>query len=149
MAGSRRIKVSRVDGGLRGDEFRKHLERALKDTCPLENMVTQLEDGGAGWRAFANAWSVGDMERLRQLMPLYGRTPVTATLPCKDGAESEESVKWAQQSRALAIDAWLSAMERALSANASTLAVVDLSPLLAPDGFLEALRSRGYEVVEP
>lgn len=149
MAASRRIRVTRVGGGRKGEELGKELERALKDTCPLENMVRQLEDGGAGWKALANAWSVGDMERLRRLMPMYGQVTVTAPLPCKDGVEGEESMKRSRESVALAIDGWLPAAERALSANASTLAVVSITLLLEPDGLVEVLRGRGYEVVEP
>jgi hypothetical protein len=39
--------------------------------------------------------------------------------------------------------------ERALRENASTLAVAPIPELFADNGYLAALRARGYEVVEP
>jgi hypothetical protein len=44
---------------------------------------------------------------------------------------------------------WLGEAERALRNNRSTMAVVLMSELFAPNGYLAALRARGYEVVEP
>jgi hypothetical protein len=46
-------------------------------------------------------------------------------------------------------EAWLSEAERALRENRSTMAVVSMAELFAPDGYLAGLRDRGYEVVEP
>jgi hypothetical protein len=36
-----------------------------------------------------------------------------------------------------------------LQENKSTMAVVSLAELFAPDGYLAGLRARGYKVVEP
>ena len=47
------------------------------------------------------------------------------------------------------MNGWLTEAERALRVNRSTMAVVLMSELFAPDGYLAALRARGYEVVEP
>jgi len=44
---------------------------------------------------------------------------------------------------------WLTAAARALATNNSTVAVVSMSELLAPDGYLAALRAKGYEIIEP
>ena len=44
---------------------------------------------------------------------------------------------------------WLVEAERALRENESTLAVVPMPELFATDGYLAALRARGYDVVEP
>ena len=46
-------------------------------------------------------------------------------------------------------EAWLSAAERVLRENKSTMAVVPMAELFAPDGYLAGLRARGYKVVEP
>jgi hypothetical protein len=46
-------------------------------------------------------------------------------------------------------EAWLSIAERALRENKSTMAVVPMAELFAPDGYLAGLRARGYKVVEP
>ena len=44
---------------------------------------------------------------------------------------------------------WLSTAERVLRENQSTLAVVPITELFAPDGYLARLRALGSEVVEP
>jgi len=46
-------------------------------------------------------------------------------------------------------EAWLGTAERALLENKSTMAVVSMAELFAPDGYLAGLRARGYKVVEP
>ena len=38
---------------------------------------------------------------------------------------------------------------RALQENRSTMAVVPIAELFAPDGYLAGLRANGFEVVEP
>jgi hypothetical protein len=44
---------------------------------------------------------------------------------------------------------WISSAEQALQINRSTLAVVGIKKLLAVDGWLAQLRSRGYVIREP
>jgi len=44
---------------------------------------------------------------------------------------------------------WLRAVEVALHANVSTLAVLPMEEFLGADGMLENLRAKGYEVLEP
>ncbi len=46
-------------------------------------------------------------------------------------------------------ESWLEAASSALSANRSTIAVVPMGELFAPDGYLAGLRGRGYEIEEP
>jgi hypothetical protein len=45
--------------------------------------------------------------------------------------------------------AWLEAVEAALAANASTVAVLSIDQILRPDGFVAQLRARGYVVEDP
>jgi uncharacterized protein YbaP (TraB family) len=110
---------------------------AANSLCLLERTVQILEDGGSGLRSLANAWAVGDIDALRLLVPEYGFTDCG---PNTGGNQDEYQAKR---------DAtWLAEAERALRENASTLAVVPMSELFA-EGYLAALRARGYEVVEP
>ena len=44
---------------------------------------------------------------------------------------------------------WLAQAKRALRNNTRTMAVVPMSELFAPDGYLAALRAAGYEIEEP
>jgi TraB family protein len=125
-------------------EFWQHESNAV---C-LARVVDALEDGGAGLKRLANAWSVGDIEALRELVPTFSFS--------RDGLRSgecaaamrggEEELKQYNQER---IQGWLKEAERALKNNRSTMAVVLMSELFEKDGYLEALRARGYKIVEP
>lgn len=126
--------------------------RLIKDnalaSCPLERVVDVLEDGGAGLRRLANAWSVGDISGLRQLVPEYGLfTAGFRATACSISDHPSQPPTDARVDQRTA--AWLQEAERALRENASTLAVVPIPELFADDGYLAALRARGYGVTEP
>jgi hypothetical protein len=116
--------------------------------CPLELVVQLLEDGGTGLRSLANAWAVGDIRDLRRLVPEYGLfTDGYRSAACSvaDPRGHQRSNEYLSKRTV----AWLAEAERALRENASTLAVVPMPELFATDGYLAALRERGYAVVEP
>jgi hypothetical protein len=116
--------------------------------CPLEQVVRVLEDGGSGLKRLANAWAVGDIDALRRLMPEYGLfTDGYRASACI--AAVYDGQKQLDEYIAKRSAAWLSEVERALRENEHTMAVVPMSELFAVDGYLAALRARGYEVVEP
>jgi hypothetical protein len=137
MAKRRKIKVTSVEyQGWSGYiiPIPATIESAM-NMCPLDALLQGLEGRGARWKARANAWAVGNVKRMRELLrPLPIRIP-----KCVDR----------EASRTESREKWLAAMELSLANNRSTLAVVDASALLTPGGLLDALRSRGYEVVEP
>lgn len=114
----------------------------------IEKAVSALEDGGAGAKRLANAWAVGDIEALRTLVPAYSFS--------RDGfrrgacaAAMRGGEKQAAEYDAERKSGWLKEAERCLEQNRSTMAVVLMSELFEPDGYLAALRAKGYEVVEP
>jgi hypothetical protein len=114
----------------------------------LEALVDALDDGGAGVKRLANAWSVGSIDELRGLVPLFSFS--------RDGLRAGEcaaamrgGVRQLRDYDVSRMTGWLKEAERALRDNRSTMAVVLMSELFAPDGYLAALRERGYDVVEP
>ena len=116
--------------------------------CPLERVVQLLEDGGAGLRRLANAWAVGDIDALRRLVPEFGLFT--------DGYRSSACIaavyngqKQFDEYIARRTASWVAEAERALRENENTLAVVPMPELFATDGYLAALRARGFEVIEP
>lgn len=131
--------------------FEERLQ-AVKDSaagiCPLERIVQVLEDGGTGLRSLANAWAVGDIDALRRLVPDYGlftdgyRSGACLATVYDGRKQFDEYISKRTAS-------WVTEAERALRDNESTLAVVPMPELFATDGYLAALRARGYEVVEP
>jgi hypothetical protein len=120
------------------------------EVCPLERTVQVLEDGGTGLRSLANAWAMGDIDALRRLVPEYGlftdgfRFRSNTCL-----AAVYEGQKQVDEYIAKRTLSWLAEAERALRENEITLAVVPITELFATDGYLAALRARGYDVVEP
>jgi hypothetical protein len=110
----------------------------------FESLLTRVERELPLLRQRANAWSRGDVEALRRL-PLDD-----SESKCLGAATSSPRVarEYAEALRRVRQD-WLLAAEGALLRNASSLAVVPLRELLAPDGLLVQLRTRGYAIVEP
>jgi hypothetical protein len=120
---------------------------ASNEIC-LKRLIDTIEDGASGVLLLANAWSVGDIPALRQLVPSYSFS--------RDGFRSGECAvamhggeQQAAEYKRRRIEGWLTEAERALKTNRSTMAVVLMSELFEPDGYLAELRARGYEIIEP
>jgi hypothetical protein len=93
----------------------------------------------------ANAWAVGDIDSLRNL-------PLGDQYRACQKALTEASV--AQRNglgnyEAEVRVAWLSAAENAIANNAVSFAVLPMSELLKPDGYLAALQAKGYLIEAP
>lgn len=137
MAKRKKVKITSVefrDWAGYVAPFPATIEAAM-DECRLDEFLQNLEGRGSRLKARANAWAVGDVKRLTQLV----RPPLPRIPHCEDSEAKGTDLK----------EKWLTAMERSLANNSSTLAVVDASLLLSVDGLLDTLRSRGYEVVDP
>jgi hypothetical protein len=123
-------------------------ESEAPTTPCLEAAAAIMESGGSGVRALANAWALEDITALRELVPLYDMSDLNdrsaecgAALAGKDQTSREVAGSHAAK--------WLTAAVRSLATNKSTVAVISMSELLAPHGYLSALRARGYEIIEP
>ena len=95
----------------------------------------------------ANAWATGDIATLRALVGKAsdGEGDCLSALTEMDFARKHGISNVPQRLRAQ----WLAAAEAALSRNASTFAMLPLSQVVGPDNYLDALRAKGYEVIEP
>lgn len=148
LAKRRRITVTRVEP-LTWRFYATWSDAELMYTCVLERLLLGLADDAARMKERINAWSVGDVEKLRQLTRLSSSPAAEMGSTCTAPVEGSAAWRKASQMRDSHRKAWLDATERALAANASTLAVLSVADVLERDGVLEALRSRGYEIVEP
>lgn len=114
----------------------------------LERLLATIGDGGTGVRRLANAWSVGDIPALRELVPVYSfsrdgfRTGACA-------AAMHGGAQQAAEYKRRRTQLWLAQAKRALKSNKRTMAVVPMSELFADDGYLAALRAAGYDIEEP
>jgi uncharacterized protein YbaP (TraB family) len=110
----------------------------------LRSTIGLLETQLPIMRTRANLWSTGDIERLSGLLRSEAvETCAGAVLLVPSFQEEYTKLNAQLQS------AWLSAAEKAIAANASTVAVVSMVELVKPDGWLAKFRARGYEIIEP
>jgi hypothetical protein len=113
----------------------------------VERVLDVIEDGGSGLRRLANAWSIGDIDELRQLVPSYAIANESHRPgKCSVALTGEP---WAIEFVAKRTASWLEGAERGLRENQSTMAVVPIAELFAQDGWFASLRGKGYEVLEP
>jgi hypothetical protein len=110
----------------------------------LRSTIEHLETDLPSLRERANLWSLGDVERLRPLLS------ADEPIECFDAVMSVSRFRNEYEQILAQLDAlWLSRAEQALQTNQSTVAVVGIKKLLAANGWLAQLRSRGYEIKEP
>ncbi|MEN9706056.1 MAG: hypothetical protein RLZZ393_1935 [Pseudomonadota bacterium] len=110
----------------------------------FESLLVRVERELPLMRQRANAWSRGDVATLRRL-PLED-----AESRCLNAVTSTPAVAREYEAAILHVrEDWVLAAEGALLRNASSVAVVPMREVFAPDGLLAQLRARGYAVTEP
>ncbi len=114
-----------------GDCFAKTLDRIETDIGTM--------------RARANAWSIGDIQTLRELP--YGNQ-FTACSAAFSSAELARKNGIADMSQQIETK-WMGAAEAALARNRSTFATLPIAELLKSDGYLAKLEAKGYVVEAP
>lgn len=114
------------------------------DVDCLEATIARLETDLDAMRQRANAWAIGDIAALRRL-PYPDQRKA-----CRAALESNLDLRQHMDAAMTEIDAaWMSAAEKALDDNASTLAVLPMHELLSPHRRLAMLAARGYSVEAP
>lgn len=106
----------------------------------LRATIDRMESDLGSLRAQAEAWSVGDIERLRT------QRTVDQEGACWSAILSSPKIA---EVRRRGTAAWLDASIAALEAHPSSLAVISISNLFGADGVLAKFAARGYEVIAP
>jgi hypothetical protein len=124
----------------------KEFKRApLDDVDCFAKTIERLESDLGLMRVRANAWATGDVDALRSSWPrAQGSACLAAVMSSQVVRERgyddiPERVK----------QAWIAEAERAVRENRSTVAVLWMSRILDEDGYVAALRSKGYSIDEP
>ncbi len=118
---------------------------SLDDLACLELTLERLETDLESMRDRANAWAVGDVALLRDL-PFIDQGPACIDAVLQSSVLSERGfADLPQQAKTV----WLEAAEKALEENSQTFAVLPMRLVLGDDGFVAALRERGYHVEAP
>jgi uncharacterized protein YbaP (TraB family) len=121
-------------------QFKKNSTSSRMVSC-LEEIVSELEADRDDTQRLEHAWAVGDIDVLREVA--LRQKPDTCVLDIFDDEQQARNVT------AHHTEQWLTAVDLALKARATTFALVPAERIFAPDGWLTALRARGYDVQEP
>ncbi|MBX3724566.1 MAG: TraB/GumN family protein [Xanthomonadales bacterium] len=143
------VPVERPSVKIRIDDPRELLRRfsrtALDDTNCLDLLMARLEQDLDKMRERANAWAVGDLQRLKALAGVeVGRACIDAVLQSTVAAElGMEDLPGRLRT------AWLDTVDSALSTHVSSFGIMPIEFLLGDDGVLATLAARGYLVESP
>ncbi len=136
------VKITLKDPKGMIKEFKKS---SLDDVECFAKTLQHLESDLETMKDRANAWATGDTALLQELSYTdQVRTCVTAVLDAA-AFEGEDFAGLPERVKA----EWLNAAEAALSKNKSTFAALPMRELVDSDGYLAALREKGYRVETP
>lgn len=113
-------------------------------SCFNQTLDTVQHDMGA-LTARANAWSTGDIQTLRGFALSDRHESCVIAVVNADFAEQLGLHDLPERIES----AWLIAAQAALARNPQTFAILPMEQVLKPDGFLAALKARGYTVQSP
>lgn len=118
---------------------------SLDDTACFRKILDQVENDLDTLAQRANAWALGDIAELRALT----YTDVTKT--CTDAllqsglAQSRGFAELPARAEA----AWLADAEKALATHPESVAMLSMTQVLGPSGYLAKLEQRGYTIESP
>jgi hypothetical protein len=128
------------------EALRNFKKSKLDDVACFTQTIDRFEKDLDAMRQRANAWAMGDLPTLRRLD--FPDEKIACNAAMLD-SKWLNTVKGASDMRQRVKATWLAAADNSLATNRSTLAVLSMSELTAPDGMLAALRAKGYQIEEP
>jgi TraB/PrgY/gumN family len=123
-------------------EFKK---TSLSDIECFEKTITRLETDLGAMIDRANAWSVGDIEGLKNLPYADQNVACANALTSTTVAKKKGLSDIREQS----MQVWLKAAETALNKNKMTFAVIPMTEIMRPTGYLAKLKEKGYSIEAP
>lgn len=118
---------------------------SMEDRPCFTQTLDTVEHGLGQVAARANAWAVGDIDALRSLPRTDGRE---ACIQAITGAGFAEKLGFKDVEQHVE-QLWFQNVDRALTANAQTFALLPMDEVLSSDGYLARLKARGYTVQSP
>ncbi|MBP6797331.1 MAG: TraB/GumN family protein [Luteimonas sp.] len=149
MAKRHDVPMKAVNFGMKIDDpkaaIREFRETTLADTDCFGKTLSRIEHDLETMRRRANAWAVGDVAALRAL-PVENQ--YTACIRAVTDTGLAQRLGFGDLRPRIA-DLWLAAAEEALEQHPSSVALLPIGLVLAPDGYLAALEAKGYLVEAP
>jgi TraB/PrgY/gumN family len=143
------VKTVQVKVEIAIDDPRRALKEfaasPLDDLDCFEKTLNRIERDLGNMAARANAWSVGDIDALRDL-PVQNQFVACSVAFTEAGLARKYGIDDLQQQIERK---WLATAEAALTRNRSTFALLPISQLLKADGYLSKLEAKGYVVEAP
>jgi hypothetical protein len=149
IAKAHKVPIKEIDVPIPLDNARQAIDdfkstAGQGDIDCFATTIARLETDLGAMRARANAWAVGDLEKLKSL-PYPDQRSV-----CLNALAANTNLREKMDDAKARVNAeWLAAVESALWNNANTFAVLSIDQLTKPDGRLAMLRAKGYVVEEP
>lgn len=126
--------------------LKEFTKSALTDQECFSKTLARLETDLDAMRVRANAWAIGDIDKIKQLSFADHTSECNAAIENNAAFKARPGlVSLPQRAR----DSWVAAAERSLAANRSTFALMPLKLLLDPKGYLADLEAKGYVVEKP
>lgn len=125
--------------------LKEFASNSLNDTDCFAKTLTRIEGDIEAMKARGNAWAVGDMDTLRAL-PQDDQYKA-----CMDAlaATSVFTRLGLSELRTRVVQVWLQRAEEALNKNPVTFATLPVGKLIEAEGYLAALKAKGYVVEAP
>ncbi|BDU19416.1 TraB/GumN family protein [Dyella sp. GSA-30] len=120
-------------------------DKSMDDQRCLGQVLDALDQDLAQATSRANAWATGDIGTLRSILSQVQQDSCLSTLDISPFAAALGINDMESRVR----KNWIDIAEHALDRNQQTFAVLPMHELLAPDGYLSALQSDGYNVQMP
>lgn len=117
----------------------------MDDTACFRSILVTVERDLPTMVERANAWSVGDIEALRQLPREDPQAACMRAMASSDAVRKRGIDDLERRMR----EHWLGIASAALQRNRSTFSVLPISRLTAPDGYVARLQALGYQVEAP
>jgi len=127
------------------DTIQKFKKSSLNDVVCFEKTIARLETDLDAMRLRANAWAIGDINKLNSLP--FQNQDTECNTAFLDSAVVQKSSLGGMQTRLR--NAWLSDVKKSLLNNMSTFAVLPIDKFYGKEGYLDILQSEGYIVESP
>jgi hypothetical protein len=149
LARKRGVKEVPVEYTLLVDDpraaIRSFKRSTLDDVSCFAQSVDNIDAQLADMTRRANAWATGDIAALRDER---GERQRAACMNAVTEGGVAQRIGLADVPKALR-ERWLAAVDATMAGNAQAVAIVPIDDLLGTDGYLEALRAKGYAVASP
>lgn len=118
----------------------------LEDVACFTKTLDRLENDIDALRVRANAWAKGDIDVIRKLD--FADRDAACASAILSSSVLKDQPGFANLDKRMQ-DLWIANVEKSLATNKSSFAVLGMKQILATDGYLAALRAKGYSVEDP